>query len=350
MKSFIRNYRLLFKAQLKRIETWLSVAMILAVTGIFASMNLPDSDNLTVMVYCDDGKFLGDFVKLLEDSDSIYFFKQASSEEELKSAVTSGKAECGFVISEDYEQSFKKQKQKDVVTYYCSSFTTKGEVAKETVYLALFKVQSEIYLENNMDELYVNPSKDISGALSDTQRMYLEGDSLFRIEECYIETDREQTDVDSLLQGNVSGKTYPVSGTVAMILFVLIYLVVGDSRTKEKSGYALILNSRERMGFAFERTLAAVTIPAIIGLITMFLFNERSAGRVFLLLILLIVYGFLFCYFLSSFWKKDGSYFSGIIVLVLFSAVLCPVYIDFSIYAPVLKYICRILPVGLFLI
>lgn len=258
----------------------------------------------------------------------------------------SGTAECGFVIDAEYKSAFKKKVQADTVTYYCSSFTTKGEVAKETFYAELLKIQSDIFLEESLGQIYEEPVGGIND-IKNLQQELLSGDGLFNINECYIEP-AGTADNNSLLGSN-TGRTNPESGTIALIIFALIYMVVGDSKAKEKSGYPAILNKSGKMVFTLARTLSAATIPVAVGYFAMIFFDSRSPLKVFVMMVLLIAYGFVFCYVIAASLRKAESYYSGLLVLVFASAVMCPIYIDFSIYVPVLNYICRILPVGFFL-
>ena len=52
-----------------------------------------------------------------------------------------------FLFSNNFEKKFEHEKLKNSVSYLCTPLTTKGEVARETFYAALFEVYGAQMLE-----------------------------------------------------------------------------------------------------------------------------------------------------------------------------------------------------------
>ena len=68
--------------------------------------------------------------------------------------LIAGKLECGFYFSNNFEKKFEHEKLKNSVSYLCTPLTTKGEVARETFYAALFEVYGAQMLSARTEQLF----------------------------------------------------------------------------------------------------------------------------------------------------------------------------------------------------
>ncbi len=339
MKLFGRWYILSLKAQLKRAEGYFAILLMIFVTLVFSHLQLPQKNNTAVGIYCEDQALAMELLTILETQNSIYQFTLETSEIQLKQKVLSSELECGFKLEADYKESFAKGNQREVVTYYCSGLTSKGEVAKETVYLALFKVQSASFIKANMDKIYKAPSEEVYETISNYENSYLNGTELFSVREEYVGE-------PAAVEMKKEGKTYPVWGSNLFILFLLIFFVRGDILAKERTGYPLILRRGERFLFCVARCLAAATGPAVVCLILGECFGEPLNG--FLLLIFL-AYSILWCQLLAMLLKKESRYYASFLAVMVLLIVLSPVYFDLSMLFPVAKILKVFTPVGVIL-
>ena len=101
---------------------------------------MPQSDNVTVGIVETDGAHGKEVLQHLTQRESLFSFVMYDSKEALQEDVIAGKLECGFYFSNNFEKKFEHEKLKNSVSYLCTPLTTKGEVARETFYAALFEV------------------------------------------------------------------------------------------------------------------------------------------------------------------------------------------------------------------
>lgn len=344
MKKFFQWYLLLGKAQLKRVETYAAVIAIAVLAFVVKAIQIPSADNLKVGIFCESPAQAVELIHVLKTEDSIYDFVLTNSLSELKDSVKRGEFECGFSLHADYKETFEKNRQDDICDYYCGSFTTKGEVAKETIYIALMKIRSAIYLDMSLSEIYKNPSEELRKKLNEMQEAYLNGDELLQIHEEVIESD---ADVSVKLEPN---EPYPIQGSIALLLFVVMFLHVGEARAIEKNGYGVILRASEKISFALAKCLAAITIPFVFSLALIHFLGENPRGILEVLyLLLFVLYAFLWCYFLYWVVRKESRYQTILVPALLLTILICPIYIEMANYFEVLKYVRLLFPTGFYL-
>ncbi len=389
MKQFLRWYPLLLKAQLKKIETWIAIGAMLVMVIIISGLKIPSKSNFEVAIHCDNPAVAVEMEKRLQEKDSVFHFVLEENLEQMKVDVINGTYECGFSIVGDLKDKLVDLDQEGVITYFCSSFTTRGEVAKETVYLALLEIESEIYLQVKADELYETPDENLLKLLKERQEYYFESDELLSITSQVLgagaddadgtddadgadrvepgETGADGADGADRVEPGEAGAddadgavpevvekktTAPYKGTVALVLFLSVFLAIGDYLGKQTKGYPMYLPARERFGFAFTNTLAAATPVALIGYVLTLALGEGGRNWFVMLLLMLatVLYAFLWCYGLGKLLRKENRYMSTLLAVILLAAVMTNAFIDLSEYVPVLRVVRLILPPSLYLI
>ncbi len=342
MQKYVKWYLLLVKAQVRRLETWLVLISMSILVILVAGVTMPDISNTTVLVFCQNENVQNEVMECLEKKNSIFDFKIANSEQALKAEVHAGKVECGFVIEDDIKDRFANLQQENAVTYYGSSFSVKGEVAKETIYSALLEMMSEILLRKNAQELYKDVDETMLEELLKRQQEYINSNELFRIEEVMVgekqETKRKET------------TTFPIQGTIALFIFFMVFLSIGEESHSQKASFSMCLDKQERTIFSFTHCLSVVTLPFVAGL-GMMLFLGVMGNIIYgiLWLICLVGYSFVWCYFMRNFLRKAERFMSWMIPVLFLNICLCPVYFDASTYFPVVSVIRFFLPLGMYL-
>lgn len=346
MKQFGRWYPLLLKAQLKKVETWIAIVAMIAMVFIIHALKIPGGPNCEVAIQCENPNLAAEMLSRLQKQQSIFHFVLEDDLEQMKLNVINGTYECGFAIDEDYQEKLLKLDQNDIITYYCSSFTTRGEVAKETLYLALLEIESEIFLQVSADQIFENATKELLELLKAQQEYYLNSDELLSISSEVVGKGNIAP------QMNAQKTTAPYNGTVALIIFLSIFLAMGDYLGKQKSGYPMYLVTGERFGFAFTKTLAAVTPVALIGYVLSLTVGEHTHNWfvMLLLMIAMILYGFLWCYGLGKILRKENRFMASLLAVILLAAVVTNAYIDLAEYIPAIKIVRYLMPPGLYLL
>lgn len=342
MQKYIKWYLLLLKAQVKRLETWLVLICMGILVLFVANATLPDASNSKVLIYSKNEQVQNKLLKELKQKDSIFQFELASDEESLKQDVLSGRAECGFVFSEDIEEKIIELKPKNTITYYASSFSLKGEVAKETIYTALLKVESENLLRSKATDVYEDVDEEMLAELVERQREYLESDELF-----YLEWESVETVSEHSVREN---KTFPIHGTIALFVFLTIYFMVGEELQIKRASFSLYLCKMEKMIFSFIRCLAAITPQLIVGIGLIILLGVAQNLFIEIMgIICLIGYSWIWCQVLRVLLRKMARFMAWIIPILLMNIAICPLYLDVATFIPAISYVRYLIPLGIYL-
>ena len=155
-----------------------------------AGKNIPliisvDKSNTDVVErYADDFRwqFGEKIVDKLDTKDRIFNVKIYEDVDELKSDILSGKTECGFIFADDFDEMVEKRKLKKTVTYISSIYTTKGEIAKETVYGAFLDNYSEYILEDEYEKIFGEKNDEVMSELLELNALYKESSSIFTVD------------------------------------------------------------------------------------------------------------------------------------------------------------------------
>ena len=348
MRQACKWFPLLLKAQQKRPENWIACLAMIAVMFVIASLKLPDGANFGVGIYCEKPEYATEMQTLLNQNETVYDFKVYDSKERMKEEILNGTIECGFDIDASFKEKFAGKNQKDVITYYCSSYTTRGEVAKETLYVTLLKMQSEIFLQVAAPEIYEKPDAQLIEELQKQQEYYESSDALLAVRSEVIgDPDPETPKKYSAYQ-----ELHPYMGSLAILLFLVIFLSVGDTLAKEKSGFPICLTAHERFIYACTKAFAAATVPGIVAFILACIFGEgnRNPFWILLKLLLLLLVAFVFCYALARILRRENRYMASLLALLLAIAVMTTAYFDLSIMLPVIGILRWLLPVSYFLL
>ena len=178
----IRRLFLRIKASLKKRSTIVVILSIIFLIAVAKSVTVPSLDN-TVMGIVLNGSEEGEkIVDKLDTKDRIFNVKIYEDVDELKSDILSGKTECGFIFADDFDDMVEKRKLKKTVTYISSIYTTKGEIAKETVYGAFLDNYSEYILEDEYEKIFGEKNDEVMSELLELNALYKESSSIFTVD------------------------------------------------------------------------------------------------------------------------------------------------------------------------
>lgn len=344
MEKFVTWYLLLLKSHGRRRDTWLAVFAMLSLTLLLSSVTLPGQDNTTVLLYCGDKALLSEVMDALSERESVFTFVEAESLAAVKQEVSAGRAECAFVLADDFRERLEGLELKGLVTYYAAVFTTKGEVAKETLYAALLPIESEVFLETAAPELYEAPDDELLALLKERQQEYLSGTQLFTVREIALSgsgADEEETQ---------AAGAQPIRGMLAVFLFLFLFFSVGEIRHGAYGNFFAVLDGRGSLLFSVAYGLSAVTLPGAAAFLI--LWGTGGFASFFpelFRLLFLIAYSVVWCLAVSFFLRSKERYPACTAALLLLNVLLCPVYLDLSAYFPVIGYLRALLPAGAYL-
>ena len=277
----------------------------------------------------------------LTQRESLFSFVMYDNKEALQEDVIAGKLECGFYFSNNFEKKFEHEKLKNSVSYLCTPLTTKGEVARETFYAALFEVYGAQMLSARTEQLFGDNAAAAGDVLLANNEKYLKGNEVFQV-------NVEQTEAVQTIE---DGKqVFALHGLVALFLFLIIYVEYGRRFDAGSGKPYLALPAPLGEGFQMMGLLAAGTVPAVAGLVLLLCSGEsRGLLREISAMILLLAACIVWIWIVGKWIQNLTGFTSSIFLLVLINLLFCPVFVDIAAFIPALKFVRYLCPVGIYL-
>lgn len=342
MEKIITWYRLLVKSWIKRKSSWLQLAGMLLVVVLVGQIKIPDINNTVIGLCNQDGAFAQDVIQILQTQDSVFRFQVYEDSQKMQQAVIRGELEGGFVFEKGLEKDLQKGKKKKLITAITTPLTTKGAVAKETVFAAFFQRYSKDILLEQEKTVFGREDAEISEALLKKNQEYLKSDEIFRLDFEEVAGNGKET--------AAGADTFPVRGMTALLIFVMILLEHGKKFEQKDCVFEKALTKREKLLFEFLRYVSIATIPALVGvgLILVTGTGVFFLKEVLVMAIFVVVCG-IWMLFIGKLFRNGTTYASWIMTIVIGNLLLCPVFMDISRYVPALGYISCVFPVGIYL-
>lgn len=351
--SFLKRkniwFFLLLKRQLKRPFSWIILAFMTLSVMALSYVTAPSSDNKRVLLYsesynddlCYDEMLIQNLIASYENEDTIFEFAKAQSKENLIQEVTAGTAECGFVLTEKFNKSITLGQTDNIIEYIESTYTTKGVVAKETVFSEFFEIYGKVIIENEQGNIFVESSEELKEILDEEYERLLSGDEIFNAQYLTIE-------------GDLSELTYNKLQSVRGLIMILITmaLLLNGSEKFYGSQVRVIraLPSLERTYFELLLYITGIIVPAVWGFALIRLLDPAIDITTDLLIYVIFVFiAIIWTYLLGKLLNNGIGYMAWILSLLIVQLLLCPVWQDISQYMPSLEYVSYILPAGAYL-
>ena len=335
-------YQLQLKAWLKRGTSLLLLAAMLLVVWLAGQISIPQSDNVTVGVVSTEGAHGKEVLEHLKERESIFSFVEYDSRETLLADLVAAKLESGFYFSQNFEKKFEHEKLKNSVSYVCTPLTTKGEVARETFYAALFEVYGRQMLSARAEQLFGENASAAESTLLENNEKYLAGSEVFQV-------NVEQTKAVETVR-NTAQKVFPIHGLVAVFLFFIMFVEYGRRFDAGEGKPYLALPAPMGGGFQIMGLLAAGTVPAVLGTVMVCSSGESRGVLIEVTaMCLLLVICALWIAFAGKWIRSMTGFTSQMFLLLLINLVFCPVFVDISAYIPAFEIVRCFFPTGLYL-
>ena len=341
---------LLFKRQLLRPFLWvIALFMVLSVMAIHF-VTAPSANNKKVLLYSESvanseysygSELIDNLITASGKDDTIFEFELADDYEELIEAVTSGSAECGFILAPDFDEKIALCDTDKIIEYVGSNYTTKGEVAKETVFSEFFEIYGRILIDSKREEIYGTDDEALKEYLLGEYDRLLLGDEVFNADYQTVEGDIASSD---------EKKMQPVRGLVMILITMALLLNGSEKFYGTASTVSRALPFGERMRFEILLYIAGIIIPAAVGFALVRILDP-SIG-LFADILLFVIFSFvavLWTYLFGKLMNNGISYMAWISTLLIAQFVICPVWQDVSDYVPSLKIVSYLFPAGAYL-
>lgn len=338
-------YRLWLKAYWRKKAYWLQTAAMVFLLAVISGTSVPDGKNVAVGIYCGESSLAQDVLQALEGRETMFEFRGYDSEDGLYRDVTAGKAECGFLFGADFDRRAERGDLEEAVTYICTPFTVKGEVARETVYASWLRIYSDQMLTNSEKNIFGNVREERRNALLEKNHDYQEGEKVFRLQTETLDAESRET-----MEETAEPRAFPIQGTAGLFVFLMMLLAYGRKFEAKGNGVEKALDRRRRLLYGYISSLAAGTLPAAAGTAAILFLtgNGRAVTETALMLVLLFISG-IWIAAVGSLMRRDTSFLSGAAVFTAASLLICPVFLNLYGYVPALKYISCIFPLGIYL-
>ena len=310
----------------------------------------------------------------------------SASEDEAIRNIETAYADTAFLFADDLDEKTSQMKPQKTITVVSSSYSSKTEVAKETVYAAFYHVYTRVLMRKAADT-YFPDRMDASGSPVSTDEIYdymlrqsgyyAENGNLFEMKYRSIRTS-DSTSGDP--NEKSSSGLFTLHGIYALLLFMVMILAGAPSSDAGRTGSGALeksLRAGIRYRFRYINILASAAIPAVVFFI-LFLISEplwahglpnQSGGILFsrgssavsisaILVSILAELGLWILYILlaavwaaafSQVFTSTLTYNAWLLTLLAVNLIFCPIFYDLSDLHRIPGILGRLLPVGAYL-
>lgn len=329
------------KRQIRKPSFYLFLVGVVFLLYLVQNMILPHIENTRIGLFAEDGIYAQKTKEALLKKESGLTFCAASAEDELKRAVYRGEYDCGFILPKELDEAMAEEQLKDSVTYVYSTATTKGSVAKESVYAVLFRYLSAEILKEQAEngDLFAGQSTGAAEAVLAANEYYLGGDEIFTVN--FVEEKRAETAESGSKPVEKTGSSDAAAGVLANCVFAaaLFYGRYKFGMEYEAIGKKLPKRTRKKIRFL------QILIPLLLLFIPLTILSDALRGKKILLLMFLsAVWSYLF----SACFRDEQKYLCAMLGALVASVLFTPGFFDFSVYVPAVGVLQKIFPVNYF--
>lgn len=320
---------------------------MVAVVLLAGSISIPDGKNVNAGIYAPAGGYAPEIIENIQASESVFTFHIYDSREKLDSDVAAGRIECGFVFDEYFDEKFESGNIRKAIEYLCSPNTTKGAVIQESVYAAFLRSYSRIILKLADEQVFDNSDEARLQEMLEQNDEYIDSSYLFDTN--LIKVDCAEYDAGDD-ESEVTAHDDSVKGIAGLMIFLIMYMYAGKNLTRRGNIKAALKRS-DAVWFDFLGITASGIISVFIMLVIMCFVSRHSTG-IWGVAVLsakpvgFILYSALWITCVTRLMKNRMSYYAGIIVIMVFFLMLCPVFVDLSQYLPAIRYIRILVPLS----
>ena len=290
----------------------------------------PEEDAIAIALYAGEPDWNRRVADELISGEHSFEFYLSSSEEELREDVAARRAECGYIFSEDLLEKLESGRFKRSITLVTAPSTAVDKLSSEVVFSGLFTVWGRSLLETYSREGEVfQGEKEVWKRLEPMYDHYLENGSTFAFQ--YETEGRTQLGKPSMKQ------TFPARGLTAVFIFVMGLTAAVTVCEDEKRGLFSTLSGLGREAAVFSCLAAPVFLSCVSGFAALAAAGQLSSSSWILEGIRLIVYGgmcTLFSWGLCRIVKNPLAVACLIPFFASASLILCPVFIELSMFFP----------------
>jgi len=307
--------------------------------------------------------FLQEIAERLLEKEGAVAFYICDSEEEVKRQVAAKQAQCGYVFPADLFERLDEGRYTRSIKSYESPQTSLHTICDEVLFAEIFTVYEEMtfgrqissyfHLEGTAEGFGKEEGGQIADRAEELLEKYRNNGSTFQFTYEDYRTDEvkqngETAQTTKLEEGTGKDGIVPVRGIMALMIYIGALCGTLDALEDEAAGRVQRLHKK----WVFQ--ILTILIPAfVMGVIALLVFGvtgnlkgigEEIGGMVFYQVLLTV-----YCCILKKIWRREEQFCGVMPVLILSAAVICPVFLDLSVFLPVLKVMEKIYPLSNYL-
>lgn len=325
-------------------------------------MDIPEEKSVTESGLLDQkAAFLREIEGRLLDREGAVAFTVCDSEEEVKRQVAANQVQCGYVFPEDLLERLYEGCYTRSIKSYGSVQNGMQTICDEVLFAEIFavyekmtfgeQISSYFLLEGTEKKFSDKDGEQIAGRAEELMEKYLYNGSTFRF--TYEDYQTEQTEnsreaVQAAKADEGPDGIVPVRGIMALMIYLCALCGTLDALEDETAERVQRLHKKRLFQIltisapAFIMEAIALPVFAVTGNLRGI--GTEIGGMVFYQTLLIG-----YCCILKQIWKSEEQ-FSGVMpVLILSAAVVCPVFVDLSVFLPVLKVLEKVYPLSYYL-
>lgn len=342
---YILTKRLLFQRSF-----WLYICLIPLLSFLMTGLERTTETSVYGAVYAESEET---WQEVFGREEGLFRFYFCSSLEELERDVVSGKAECGYVLTEDLQNKFQEDDWYGAVTVYQSPDTMLSGIMNEVVFGKIFNVISTKWYEGYIANKMTLTKAEKQELMQQTQILLEKEWSSGRTFDIRIQylPSVKQEEQEALYPGRKTAKNqetseavrvFPVKGMAATGIFLCGLL-----------GAAEMLRDRQKKYFfrspRFCTAVMTIGLPVLfgtaVGYVTLLFTGSAEgllpeAGHLLLYGLTVTAYGVLLACLV-----RNEKVMAGLLPVLVLGSLLCtPVFLDLTGIFPALKLVEILFP------
>lgn len=348
MRHPLLLYKTLLKKTLQHPSTYILIFCMCLLSFLLTKVLLPEDNSVSIGFCSAASNYSEDLLKELKKNADITLlsFQPYESAEDLIHDVTAGQLDCGFLLSEQFDEIIASGRSSSCVTVFEHSGSTYSEIAKETVYSAILSVSRDALLEDFCRDIFTDATPLMIDEVIRESHRIQDSDQVFQINMVNYVSESNHP------EGEKKHAKDMLPGILGTFLFLAMFLSAGEWLSDDRSRIFSIQTKKEQFLFRFLHLTAFGTIPCaviyLILLLTGTMISHSPITELFLL-IGLVLLNSLWILLVGSLPQKKPSFFAAVLTLTLLHLLLCPVLVDLSRVISSLRFLRFLFPLGLYL-
>ena len=343
---------LLLKKQLRRPAIYVLSALCVLLLVVFHNVVFPSVAQMSYGVYNDDALCGEDIIRTLENADDPYELVRYQSREALTEDVRAGRVDCGFVLDHRLDLVTSLSNLTGIVDYICSTATTKGALLREKVLSSVFRsISGQVLAFLTTNGLtFAQESEALTADMMAAYQRYL--DSADTLQLLFETVDTEETAEDGFkkLKEQEAGPYQRTLALAGILLFAAALVFARARFGKESKNMTGALRGKDRIAWVFLETLSPLLLAALVILIAaLLLMPPLPVSRILWTALIFFIYAVCCaawsCLY-SLLFRREASFISSMVFVVVFSIITCRAFLDISAMVPALGLLRWFFPVN----